>query len=189
MELDDKAVDELIETYLLPTVQSPQQAALGLDQGAARLRTPQLQSKFNSKPIKSPVVLFCSHNSRDSRCGIMGPLLQREFEHVVTELKGDAGETGSWRQMALSSLTACISHIGGHKFAGNMIIYFPRQLEAVAPDHPLIGKGIWYGRVEPKHIEGIMRATIMEGQVIEELFRGGITETGSTLRLPLVDSR
>ena len=38
----------------------------------------------------------------------------------------------------------------------------------------LSGTGIWYGRVEPRHVQGILDATVMRGMVIEELFRGGV---------------
>jgi (2Fe-2S) ferredoxin len=31
---------------------------------------------------------------------------------------------------------------------------------------------IWYGRVEPKHVEGIVKETIGGGRVIQELLRG-----------------
>lgn len=74
-----------------------------------------------------------------------------------------------------------ISHIGGHKFAGNVIIYIPPIL--AKQGHPLAGKGIWYGRVEPKHVEGIIRKTIEEGVVIKELFRGGIDREANLLKI------
>lgn len=33
-----------------------------------------------------------------------------------------------------------VSHVGGHKYAGNMVLYAPS------------GAGIWYGRVTPKEV-------------------------------------
>ncbi|OAP57713.1 hypothetical protein AYL99_08451 [Fonsecaea erecta] len=97
-----------------------------------------------------------------------------------------------------------ISHVGGHKWAGNVIVYIPptfttarrttsdhqfpssdmsRRASGVPPPHPLRGMGIWYGRVEPKHVEGIVEQTVVRGKVIEELFRGGINANGEILRL------
>ncbi|KLJ06659.1 hypothetical protein EMPG_17845 [Blastomyces silverae] len=35
----------------------------------------------------------------------------------------------------------------------------------------LAGKGIWYGRVEPRHVEGIVEETVLGGRVISEHFR------------------
>lgn len=67
-----------------------------------------------------------------------------------------------------------ISHIGGHAFAGNVVIYIPKKwkLRDRGKRSPLAGKGIWYGRVEPKHVWGIVEETIQNGRVIEELLRG-----------------
>ena len=48
---------------------------------------------------------------------------------------------------------------------------------------PLAGYGIWYGRVEPKYVEGIVQETLLGGKVIEDLFRGGIKQGGEILRL------
>ena len=83
-----------------------------------------------------------------------------------------------------SARVGLISHIGGHKFAGNVIIYLPPGLKTEAGDeHPLAGHGIWYGRVEPKHVEGIIIETILKGNVIADNFRGGIQRDGRILRL------
>jgi (2Fe-2S) ferredoxin len=85
-----------------------------------------------------------------------------------------------WKYAARVGL---ISHIGGHKFAGNVIVYLPPRLKTDDGEaHPLAGHGIWYGRVEPRHVEGIISETILKGRVIEELFRGGITQDGEILR-------
>ncbi|KAG1753811.1 Sucrase/ferredoxin-like-domain-containing protein [Suillus paluster] len=54
------------------------------------------------------------------------------------------------------------SHVGGHKFAGNCIIYTPR------------GAGVWYGRVTPHEVESIVRHTIIGGQVLPTILRGGV---------------
>ena len=63
--------------------------------------------------------------------------------------------------------------------AGNVIIYIPPTFTSNA----LAGRGIWYGRVEPGHVEGIVSKTILEGKVVKELFRGGIDQNREILRL------
>ena len=110
----------------------------------------------NSSIIREPVVLICGHGARDDRCGIMGPLLQKQFEHCLAE-------------QSVSAVVGQITHIGGHKFAGNAILYIPPSF-----GHQLAGRSIWYGRVEPRHVEGIIRETITGGRVIEELYRGSM---------------
>ncbi|KAK4052226.1 hypothetical protein OIO90_004448 [Microbotryomycetes sp. JL221] len=59
-----------------------------------------------------------------------------------------------------------ISHIGGHRYAGNVIIYLPN------------GTSVWYGRVTPKDVGAIVEATIVKGKVIKEFLRGGMGLTG-----------
>ncbi len=91
-------------------------------------------------------VLVCAHTRRDKRCGVAGPLILQEMKkHVMPE--------DGIRLLASS-------HIGGHKFAGTMIIY---------------PYGIWYGRVLPCHAGQIINDTVKQGKVIEELFRGTMT--------------
>ncbi|KIW29042.1 uncharacterized protein PV07_04888 [Cladophialophora immunda] len=222
---------------------------------AAKTRDAAAATKFHSWPITNPTILICSHHQRDSRCGILGPLLHDEFRRYVNQRKPDengvklvtprspgdfvASEDGgsggseparqegilesqvqSSDSTAMSSISntgaspsnskqahvnvGMISHVGGHKWAGNVIVYIPptfttarcktsdnqpppsdmsQRASGVPPPHPLRGMGIWYGRVEPKHVEGIIEQTVVGGKVIEELFRGGISATGEILRL------
>ena len=120
---------------------------------------------------KNPVIFICGHGTRDSRCGVLGPLLRDEFERQIKmQFKGRSD---------VAPEVSIVSHIGGHVFAGNVIVYIPPSMEK----HSLAGKGIWYGRVEPKHVEGILKTTIGKGTVIKDLFRGGIDMEGSPVRL------
>ena len=131
-------------------------------------------------PMTSPTILICGHNSRDSRCGILGPLLRAEFESHFGRRKqagGSLGRQASDRAFGpqddfRNAQVALVSHIGGHAFAGNVIVYLsPGSLLRNGQVSPLAGMGIWYGRVEPRHVWGIME-TIERGEVIEELLRG-----------------
>ncbi|KAJ3103066.1 hypothetical protein HDU97_010422 [Phlyctochytrium planicorne] len=61
------------------------------------------------------LVLVCTHKRRDKRCGVAGPLLIEEIKREVTE-KGLDNEVFCYG----------VSHFGGHKFAGNLIIYSPK---------------------------------------------------------------
>ncbi|KAF5724322.1 cytochrome-c mitochondrial import factor CYC2 [Fusarium mundagurra] len=146
--------------------------------------------------VRDVLVLICGHTGRDARCGIMAPVLQTEFEdklemegfdvlHGPVQVNlGDKqriqGETGEGKTTARVGL---ISHIGGHKFAGNVIIYLPPDLKMGAEPHPLAGCGIWYGRVDPKNVEGIVKETILKGNVVADMFRGGIDAEHKMLRI------
>ncbi|KAI4230782.1 MAG: hypothetical protein LQ349_006037 [Xanthoria aureola] len=146
--------NRLVHTYL-----SPRQ-----DRESATASPPEFAEP---QPITKPTILICSHASRDRRCGILGPLLHREFETCAQkeELNIDA---------------AMISHVGGHAFAGNVIVYIPpnypvelnKSMGGKDITSPLAGMGIWYGRVEPKHVQGILDVTVRKGSIIGELWRG-----------------
>jgi hypothetical protein len=105
----------------------------------------------------------------------------------VNVLEGPAKETeegGSENGEGRSARVGLISHIGGHKFAGNVIIYLPPGMKTEdGRSHPLAGHGVWYGRVEPKHVQGIVSETIIKGNVIKGFFRGAIRRDGEILRL------
>lgn len=94
----------------------------------------------------------------------MGPLLRTQFQHEFARRNVDAD-------------VGLISHIGGHKYAGNVIIYMPESMKR----NSLGGMGIWYGRVEPRKVEGIVEETVLKGRIIKELFRGGLTKEGGSL--------
>ncbi|CAO1604240.1 hypothetical protein XANCAGTX0491_007803 [Xanthoria calcicola] len=146
--------NRLVHTYLSPSQEKESATA-----SSPEFTEPQ--------PITKPTILICSHASRDRRCGILGPLLHREFETCAQkeELNIDA---------------AMISHVGGHAFAGNVIVYIPpnypvelkKSMGGKDITSPLAGMGIWYGRVEPKHVQGILDVTVRKGSIIGELWRG-----------------
>lgn len=131
-----------------------------------------------------PTILICGHNSRDTRCGILGPLLRAEFNSYIrgqTRTPPDDERSTSFRFSGLEAVrpwiafsrVALTSHIGGHAFAGNVIIYIPKMFKIASGEvSPLAGMGIWYGRVEPRHVWGIMKETVQRGCIIKELLRG-----------------
>ena len=72
------------------------------------------------------------------------------------------------------------SHIGGHKFSGNVTV-------RLSPTHSLLrtnisstqiynpqGTSVWYGRVTPHDVESIVKNTIINGQVLPAILRGGM---------------
>ncbi|KAB8416324.1 hypothetical protein FH972_024844 [Carpinus fangiana] len=184
--LSPSEVEELLQSHILPT-EAELKASLGRrqlpDDDLAKLpkQNTSTTKTLHADPISSIVVFICGHGQRDARCGILGPILKTEFEQklvqlgvIVTEEPLVAGENS---ETPVTATVGFISHIGGHKFAGNVVIFVPRNLIG----NDLAGKTIWYGRVEPRHVEGIVK-TIKEGKVIKELLRGGMDENGMMLR-------
>lgn len=63
---------------------------------------------------------------------------------LVEEIRRNEGQHGHG-DTGKRALVIKTSHIGGHKFAGNLIVYSPR------------GTGVWYGRVSPKEVSDFYR--------------------------------
>ncbi|KAL4944707.1 hypothetical protein BDV06DRAFT_75347 [Aspergillus oleicola] len=178
-----------VQAYLLPMKLSPMTENLPEPKHSELLRKPELASEFpDAVDLQhSPVILICGHGGRDMRCGVMAPVLGEQFRTVL-ESKGIStleGTDNGRVDRPDHAHIGLISHIGGHKYAGNVIVYIPKGMkygDSLSP-HPLAGKGIWYGRIEPKHVEGIVEETILGGKVVSDHFRGGIDHDGSILRL------
>ncbi|KAA8530192.1 hypothetical protein F0562_004900 [Nyssa sinensis] len=115
----------------------------------------------NGKPWASGVqedltgshIFVCAHNNRDRRCGVCGPVLIEKFKEEI-ELRGLKD------QMFVSGC----SHIGGHKYAGNLIIFSPDPEGKIA--------GHWYGYVTPNDVPDVLDQHIEKGEIIERLWRG-----------------
>ncbi|UJR22237.1 hypothetical protein I4U23_025298 [Adineta vaga] len=95
-------------------------------------------------------LLVCCHYQRDQRCGVIGPMIIDEIEKYVRET--DRSDNVHWLK---------ISHIGGHKFAGNVIVY---------------PSGTWYGRVLTCHIPLLIDAYTSSSEELKSklkpLYRG-----------------
>ncbi|KAI5806647.1 Sucraseferredoxin-like protein [Peziza echinospora] len=148
---------DLISTYLLPS--SPPPSAL--------MCAPSIP--IAPRKVHEMHILVCSHNSRDERCGIIGPILHDLFTECL-ESRGLLHPMDPDMSIRGKVRVSCISHIGGHKYAGNVVVYLPPDEDKW--DHG--GKGIWYGRVEEVDVDRIVSETVENGRVIEELFRGGV---------------
>lgn len=103
----------------------------------------------------SALLLICSHRRRDKRCGVTAPILSREFDHILREKNNmDNVEI------------VMVSHIGGHKIAGNVICYTHQGK-----------RGVWYGLVKSCHCRAIVEETLEKGLIIEPLYRGAMANS------------
>lgn len=97
-------------------------------------------------------VFVCTHKKRDKRCGVAGPLILDEFIKVRKELQIE-------KHLGIFG----ISHIGGHKYAGNIILY---RKDAEGRIH-----GDWFGRVKPCNVKHILE-NALKGEIVQDLWRG-----------------
>ncbi|KAK5627377.1 hypothetical protein RRF57_003092 [Xylaria bambusicola] len=185
-----EAVQALVKGYLLPEKLHPMNDGLPQIHKDRLVRKEAYQHLLPGvRDVEDVLVLICGHSSRDMRCGVMGPVLQAEFEAQLPQagfevLHGPMlnesvsapalpGTDIIAGRMPPTARVGLISHIGGHKFAGN---------NSTGNAHPLAGHGVWYGRIEPKHVEGVVQETILRGNIIADHFRGAIKQNREIIR-------
>lgn len=102
-------------------------------------------------------ILLCSHRTRDKRCAITANILKKRFELELQErdLYRDSSD-----DRPNGVRIEFVSHVGGHKFAANCIIYTKS------------GEAIWLARVRPEHVSKIIEHCVLKGEVFPELLRG-----------------
>lgn len=99
--------------------------------------------------IVSPNYIFvCAHKSRDARCGYCGPILADHFQQKLVEMNLQHQWT-----------VAKVSHVGGHVYAGNIIVY---------PD------GVWYGYIRPDDVARVIEEHLENGEILVDKLRGKI---------------
>lgn len=198
------SVQALVRGYLLPEKLHPMNDGLPMIHKDRLVRKEAFRHMLAGvRDVDEVLVLICGHGGRDMRCGVLGPVLQAEFEKqlagvginvlrgpVLDESVNAPALPGTGEEMTETDWTnvtarvGLISHIGGHKFAGNVIIYLPPTSKNKAGDpHPLAGHGVWYGRIEPKHVSGVIAETIIRGNIVTDHFRGAIKQNGEMIRL------
>lgn len=178
---DASAWRNFATAYLKAETLHPMHAALSPAQKAALTRDASLAASLPPPtPIAHPVILICGHGGRDARCGTLGPILQKQFREELA-------------RRGVEAEVAQISHIGGHKYAGNVIIYLPpgwrssgsssssSEGEVGEGGSKLAGSGIWYGRVGPEEVEGVVSETVLGGRVVGALLRGGVMQGGGNI--------
>lgn len=125
--------EEQIQAFARFMVMSPQDSTL----------YPEIQS--TTIPWKK-LILVCIHGARDKRCGRAGPLVINKLQAELSRRcisENDIAVRGS-------------SHIGGHKYAGTLIVY---------------PSGHWYGYITPKIIPTLMNC-IEKDEILPRCFRG-----------------
>jgi len=99
-------------------------------------------------------VLLCSHRTRDKRCGVTAPLIRDALcaelrqEQLQSDLNDDDDEGGI--------KVALCNHVGGHKFAANVLIYKND------------GTAVMFARMRPMHAHQLVQKAIIKDTVFPE---------------------
>ena len=151
------------------------QFAAFLSQPLPLREAPDFKQYICSAPAWKKLVLVCQHGARDKRCGRAGPQVIAELQRLLgerAELEAQSGSSSGSSSTAVAT-AGCgpavrspvraadvavrgSSHIGGHVYAGTMIVY---------------PEGEWYGRVT-KHNSAALLDHIQAGAVYSQCLRG-----------------
>ncbi|KAL2136101.1 hypothetical protein VTI74DRAFT_5507 [Chaetomium olivicolor] len=162
--------------------------------------TPAAIKDLNTRPCPhKALILLCSQKTRDARCGQSAPLLRKEFQRHLQPL-GLYRDLDDERPGGVGIYF--ISHVGGHKYSANVLIYrrkdafgldgvkraevkegeevLPKQEQgegAGGEEDGYVGAAqcIWLARVRPEDCEGIVKFTVLQGKVVkpQRQLRGG----------------
>ena len=105
-----------------------------------------VSGRLGHEPLGGRHLFVCVHAARDPRCGACGPPLVEGFQAALRGL-GLAGQV----------VVRGTSHVGGHEYAGNVLIY---------------PGGDWYGYVVPEDIPRILEGHLLRGEIVWERWRG-----------------
>ncbi|KAK3724745.1 hypothetical protein LTR37_000793 [Vermiconidia calcicola] len=197
-----KHVPELIRGVInkASTNTSPLRSRTAMSNGTTAPRNSTATSTYHNSPLTLPaglsfrncphkaVILMCSQATRDARCGQSAPLLRRELERHLRPL-GLYRDLGDERPGGVG--VYFISHVGGHKYSANMMVYRRAESRRTVGEQIQNGvtadgsaKGavegeaaqcIWLARVRPEDCENIVRFTVLQGKVVkpDRQLRGG----------------
>lgn len=95
--------------------------------------------------------MVCAHQNKDKRCGYCGPIIADKIEEIVKEKS---------EQLNYEYVVTRVSHIGGHKYAANVIFY---------------PQGDWYGYIKPEDVSSLID-TVDKGEILSTKWRGSVYE-------------
>ncbi|CAN8272991.1 unnamed protein product [Cochlearia groenlandica] len=104
--------------------------------------------------LSGTYVFVCTHASRDKRCGVCGPVILDRFKTEIAS-RGLSSDQISLKQC---------SHVGQHKYSGNLIIFGPGSSGKIS--------GNWYGYVTPDDVPELLDQQIAKGEIIPRIWRG-----------------
>jgi (2Fe-2S) ferredoxin len=110
-----------------------------------------ISPSLHHQPLFGRHLFICVHGRRDERCGQCGPPLAAAFQAAL------AG-----RPELSDVVVYQTSHVGGHAYAGNVLIY---------------PGGDWYGYVTPQDVPRLLESHLLNNEIVIDLWRGRMAMT------------
>lgn len=137
----------------------PEWKIVSFDKNAVKDVVELLNSKISLKNNLDPAIeindfdgdnllMVCGHNLRDRRCGLM------------------TSEILSQKSFIQQYNVGIVSHIGGHKFAGNIIMYTRSKVDNATTS-------VWFRHVTPQVLPTILQE-LKNGRIVQEFYRGSV---------------
>jgi hypothetical protein len=118
---------------------------------------------FSSTKINGTYFFVCTHNTKSLKCGTCGPRLYQVNKNFkkIKELSLNLEKEKSIKE---ETFVKRCSHIGGHKYAGNVIVW-------KAIDDQYVGD--WFGYVSIEDVnEKIIKEYILNNNIPKDIYRG-----------------
>jgi hypothetical protein len=135
---------------------------------AASITTSSFESFLTEAPCKTLngvllprdhyYIFVCTHGERDQRCGQRGPAIAAAIQK---------------RAIDRVHVFQC-SHVGGHKYAGNVIVYGLRYHPTVENSEMLFYSGDWYGLIEEHDVDRLLNIIVVQKTIWKEKWRGSM---------------
>lgn len=111
-------------------------------------------------PVNETNIFVCTHGKRDMRCGVCGPQVINDLSNTINQVNSSGVTTD-----AIRANIRGVTHVGGHKFAANVIIYKVDEKTGKV-------RGDWYGNVDEPGARLLVEEHIVKGNIVKELWRG-----------------
>lgn len=108
----------------------------------------EVSDNLQHQPLTGHHLFVCVHGRRDIRCGECGPPLIDKLQQELSQ-----------QPIAEDVTVYPTSHVGGHVYAGNVLIY---------------PGGDWYGYITPENVSELIEQHLGQGNIVWELWRGRI---------------
>ena len=146
-----------------PPTEQPSEASSAEAPLTAQPAPPTSVSGLTSRPCPHKyLILMCSQKTRDARCGQSAPLLRKEFERHLRPL-------GLYRDLHDERPGGVgiyfISHVGGHKFSANVMVYRRGGKKNKAIEEQLEKLNVQNGQAEDKEV--VLDANSTEEEDVE----------------------
>lgn len=133
----------------------------GADNASIQQISREVSSSFDKSRLEYEYIvgdwaLICGHYQRDPRCGIVG-------EDLIKEIQS--------RNICKDKNVGVISHIGGHKYAGNIIFYNHAGFSEVSQRSKV--DALWFGKVLPTNLP-LLVENLNNYKITKSLYRGGL---------------